>query len=54
MRHSDTGFVLVLVICINIFAFEPNLHLSQMMSLACKILNDAINMHNLQKCYANI
>ena len=46
--------VLVLVICINIFAFEPNLHISQMMSLACKMLDDVINMHNFQKNYANI
>ena len=39
-------FVLVLVICINIFDFEPNLHISRMTSLACKILDDVINMHN--------
>ena len=36
-----------LVLCINIFAFEPNLHISQMASLACKILDDVINVHNL-------
>ena len=47
-------FVLVLVICINIFTFEPNLHISQMTSLASKLLDDVINMHNLQKYYANI
>ena len=49
-----TLIVLVLVICINIFAFEPNLHISQMTSFACKMLGDVINMHNLQKYYANI
>ena len=30
-------FVLVLIICINIFAFAPNLHISQMTSLASKL-----------------
>ena len=33
-------FVLVLVICINIFAFKPILHVTQMTSLACKLLED--------------
>ena len=42
-------FILVLVICIYIFAFEPNLHINQMTSLACKLLDNIINMHNLQK-----
>ena len=46
--------VLVLVICINFFfALEPNLHISQMMSLACKMLDDVIYMPNLQK-YVNV
>ena len=42
-------FVLVLVICINTFAFESNLHISQMTSLACKLLDDIIEMHSFQK-----
>ena len=58
-RHANfpinlTLHVLVLVICINIFALEPNLHISQMTSLACKLLDDIINMHNLQTLHANI
>ena len=32
-----------------IFAFEPNLHISQMTSFSRKLLDDVINMHNLQK-----
>ena len=31
-------FILVLVICIHFFAFEPNLHISQKTSLAYKML----------------
>ena len=46
--------VIVLVICIYIFTFGPNLHINQMTSLACKMLDDVINMHNLQKNFANI
>ena len=50
-------FVLVLVICINIFAFEPNLHISQMTSLAYILLEDVIicttKLH-MYKYYANI
>ena len=34
------------LICINIFAFEPNLHISQMTSHACEMLDGIINMHN--------
>ena len=40
--------VLFLVICINIFAFEPNFYNSEMTSLVWKLLHDVINMHNLQ------
>ena len=50
----DNLVVLVLVICINISAFDPNLHISQMTLLLCKLLHDVINMYNLQKYYATI
>ena len=46
---TQTILKLVLVICINIFAFAPNLHISQMTSLACRMMDDVINMHNLRK-----
>ena len=42
--------VLVLVMSIKNFAFEPNLHISQIMSLVCKMLDDVINMHNYTSC----
>ena len=45
--RRSTVIVLVLVICINIFAVEPNLHIYQMTSLAYKLLDDVINMHDL-------
>ena len=46
------------MICINIFAFEPNLHISQMTLLACKTektmsLTYTTKLH-MQKYYANI
>ena len=53
-QKQFTLIVLILVICINIFAFEPNLHISQMTSLASKLLDNVINMHNLQRYYANL
>ena len=52
-----TWFVLVLVICINISTFEPNLHISQMTShnVECETtsLTFTTRLH-MHKCYANI